>query len=120
MEQGNVAPNLLLHQFIHGNLGHYQREVLLNVLKVVQTKGGLGPVPSGPGGPGGPLGPPRPNQQQPPPPQAHQKASHPLLPQAPPQVCPLTQFFCGRFVKKIIKLHEGQIYDSFLFEYCSL
>jgi len=88
VERGGVAPNLLLHQFIHGNLGHYQREVLLNVLKVVQTKGGLGPVPSGPGGPGGPLGPPRPNQQQPPPPQAHQKASHPLLPQAPPQPQP--------------------------------
>merc|ERR1719376_2035685 len=45
LDQGNVTPDLLLHQFIHGNLAPFQREILLNVLKVAQNQGKLGPVP---------------------------------------------------------------------------
>ena len=38
---------MIFFQFIHGNLPPIRREILLNVLKVAQNQGRLGPVPQG-------------------------------------------------------------------------
>ncbi len=41
LESGDATPGTLLQQFAHGNLPPLQREILLNVLKVLQNRGTL-------------------------------------------------------------------------------